>query len=356
MNVISARSPFEIIINETGQTGSKVELFIWNKGTTEPSTATYVMSENIASATQTETNYNISPYILEYINQISVNYSASFVIEQNTDWCFARVKRYKNVSGTFTLLNNILYVGVNGYTEVNQGLNYDIAQGQDFFLLGNSSNNTYKIQYSSLIPYYNFLCVSSLYNDYRITYYSAAGAVLSTSTFLSGTTANYFNYRLPLAYGTSAYCQIEDDISGTLYTIYTEKLEECKYTPVVCSYVNKLGGWQQLTMFKAQTNKVDIQGSKYNLMPSNINYNVYQGQNKSFNINGKQTITCNTGWVYENYNNFITELMLSDTILIDNKPAIIKTQSLQYKTDLLDKNINFTLEFEYSNNLLNNVI
>ena len=48
--------------------------------------------------------------------------------------------------------------------------------------------------------------------------------------------------------------------------------------------------------------------------------------------------------------------MLSDTILINNKPAIIKTQSLQYKTDLLDKNINFTLEFEYSNNLLNNVI
>jgi len=356
MNVISARSPFEIVINETGQTGSKVELFIWNKGTTEPTTPTYTLSENIASATQTETNYNISPYVLEYINQTYVNYLTTPIVENNTDWCFARVKRYKNVSGTYTLLDNILYIGVNGYTSVIDGLNYDIAQSEDYCLLGISSNDTYKIQYNTLIPYYNFLCVSSPYNDYTINYYSASGTLLNINTFRGGTTADYYNYRLPLAYGNSAYCQINDDINGILYTIYTEKLEECKYTPVVCSYVNKLGGWQQLTLFKAQTNKVDIQSSKYNLMQSNVNYNIYIGQNKTFNINGKKTITCNTGWVYEGYNNFITELMLSDTILIDNRPAIIKTQSLQYKTDLLDKNINFILEFEYSNNLINNII
>lgn len=354
MNVISARSPFEIIINETGQTGSKVELFIWNKGTTEPTTATYVMSENIASATQTETNYNVSPYILEYINQIYVNYSTSPIVESNTDWCFARIKRYKNVSGTYTLLANTLYIGVNGFTDIIDGLNYDTADSSDFVLLGNTIG--YKRQYNNTIPYYNFLCTRASANNYIIKYYTASGTLLNSNTFLSGGSIDYYNYRLPLAYNLSSYCEIVSTIDGILYRIYTEKIEECKYTPINVSYVNKLGGWQQLTMFKAQTNKVDIQGSKYNLMPSNINYNIFQGQNKSFNINGKQTITCNTGWVYENYNNFITELMLSDTILIDNKPVIIKTQSLQYKTDLLDKNINFTLEFEYSNNLLNNVI
>lgn len=353
MNVISARSPFEIIINETGQTGSKVELFIWNKGTTEPSTATYVMSENIASATQTETNYNISPYILEYINQINPTTVSTPTVEANDNWCFVRVKRYKNVSGTFTLLNNLLYLGVNAYTEISDNLNYNIAQGLDNVLLANS---TYRVQYFSTIPYYNFLCVSSTYVDYRIIYYTKSGAVLNTNTFLSGAVTNYFNFKLPLVYNNSAYCEIEEDIEGVAYRIYTDKIEECKYTPVTCNFVNKLGGWQQLTLFKAQTNKIDIQGSKYNLMQSNVSYNPLLGQTKSFNINGKQTITCNTGWVYENYNDLIKELMVSDTILINSKPATIKTQSLQYKTDLLDKNINFTLEFEYSNNLLNNII
>ena len=354
MNVISARSPFEIIINETGQTGSKVELFIWNKGTTEPTTATYIMSENIASATQTETNYNISPYILEYINQIYVNYSSTPIVEANNDWCFVRVKRYKNVSGTYTLLSNTLYIGINAYTDIIDGFNTDIADGQDYILLG--SNIGYKLQYYNRVPFYNFLCTRATGIDYLIKYYTAAGSLISSTTFLSGGSTAYYNYRLPLAYNNSAYCEIENTDDGVLYRVYTEAIEECKYTPVICTYVNKLGGWQQLTFFKAQTNKINIQGSKYDLMQTDINYNPFIGQSKSFNINGKQSITCNTGWVYENYNDFIRELMLSDTILIDDKPVIIKSQSLTYKTNLLDKNINFTIDFEYSNSLLNNII
>lgn len=353
MNVISARSPYQIIINETGQTGSKVELFIWNKGTTEPTTPTYVLSNNIASIIQTENNYNISPYVLEYINQINFDDVLTPAVESNTNWCFVRVKRYKNVSGAFTLLNNLLYVGVNGYTEVTDGLNFNIGQNVEGVLLGNP---IYRVQYFDTIPYYNYVCVSSVSNNFKITYYTKSGTVLNTNTFLSASAVNYFNVKLPLVYNNSAYCKIEDDFNGVAYTIYTDKIEECKYSPVPCHFINKLGGWQQLILFKAQTNRIDIKGSKYKLMQQNVNYDPLLGETKSFNINGNQSITCNTGWVYENYNLLIKELMMSDTILIDNKPATIKTQSLQYKTDLLDKNINFTLEFEYSNSLLNNII
>ena len=95
MKLISVRSPYFIIVNEASQVGSKVELFIWNKGTTEPTIPTYIMSENIASVTQTETNYNISPYILEYINQINPTFTSTPVVESNSNWCFVRVKRYK---------------------------------------------------------------------------------------------------------------------------------------------------------------------------------------------------------------------------------------------------------------------
>ncbi|CAB4148645.1 hypothetical protein UFOVP531_15 [uncultured Caudovirales phage] len=356
MNIISARSPYQIIINESGQTGSKVELFVWNKGTTEPTIPTYIMSENIASVTQTETNYNISPYILEYIKQSVSYYNTVPTIESNNNWCFARVKTYKNVSGTFTLLSNILYIGINAYTEVADGLNYNIGDGIDAVLLGTTNNSNNKILYNTLIPSFNFICLSSSTNNYYIKYYSANGTLLNSNTFRTAITPNYYNYKLPLGYSGSSYCIISTDEEGLLYKIYAEQLEECKYTPVNCSYVNKLGGWQQLTLFKAQTNKIDVKGSKYNLMQTDVNYNIYLGQTKSLNINGTQNITCNTGWVYEGYNEFIKELMLSDTILIDNKPATIKTQSLQYKTNILDKNINFTLEFEYSNSLINNIV
>jgi len=356
MKVISARSPYQIIIAESGQTGSKVELFIWNKGTTEPTIPTYILSSNIASATQIETNYNISPYILEYVNQIAPIYSASPTITNNSEWCFVRVKRYKNVSGAFTLLDNNLYLGVNAYTDVAEGLNYSITNDEDFVLLGTSNNLNNKIQYYNNIPSFNFLVKRETANDYLITYFNSAGTSIHSNLFLPSGSTDYFNYKLPLAYNNSAFCEIESDALGVLYRVYTEKIEECKYTPVNCTYVNKNGGWQQITFFKAQTNKIDVQGSKYNLMPSDIYYNTNEGTNKSFNINGKQTITCNTGWVTEGYNNFIKELMLSETILLDTKPVTIKTQSLQYKTNLLDKNINFTIDFEYSDSLINNVI
>ena len=352
MNVISARSPYEIIINEAGQTGSKVELFIWNKGTTEPTIPTYIMSENIASVTQTETNYNISPYILEYINQIAPVYDSTPAIESNTNWCFVRVKRYKNVSGTFTLLNNVLYVGVNAYTEIVDGLNYDFGFGT-FALLGNES---IKVQYYNIVPYYNFLCERLTSFSYYVSYYNAANTLISTTTFLTSGGLDVFNFKIPLAVTNSVKAIIGDTQSGNLIEIKTEKIEECKYTPVLVSYINKLGGWQTLTFFKAQTNSISIKGSEYTLMQPNINYNYQVGQKKSFNLNGKQTIKLNTGWVYENYNELIKQLMLSETVLVDAIPAVVKTQSLTYKTDLKDKNINFEIDFEYSNNLLNDIV
>jgi hypothetical protein len=356
MIVISARSPYQIIINESGQTGSKVELFIWNKGTTEPTIPTYILSSNIASATQTETNYNISPYILEYINHLAPTYGTTPSVESNNDWCIVRVKRYKNVSGAFTLLNDLVYLGVNGFTEVSQGLNFDIANDKNYCVLGYGGTQD-KFQYFNNIPYVNILIRGVRFNEYRVKYYDSNLNLINTNAFLTPlSTGEYFDIRIPIAYNNSVYSIIENNLDGQIFNFATEKLEECKYTPVNVSYVNKFGGWQQITFFKAQTNKIDIQGSKYNLMPSNLAYNSQEGQNKSFNINGKQTITCNTGWVTEGYNTFIKELMLSETILLDTKPVTIKTQSLQYKTNLLDKNINFTIDFEYSDSLINNVI
>lgn len=64
----------------------------------------------------------------------------------------------------------------------------------------------------------------------------------------------------------------------------------------------------------------------------------------------------NTGWIEEIHNETIQELMLSETILLDNKPVTIKTKSNQLKTDLNDKNINYAIDFDYAYNLLNYVL
>ena len=350
MNIISARSPYQVIINEALQTGSKVELFIWNKGTTEPTIATKVLSKDIPSTTQTENSYNISPYILEHITQIAPTAVSVPTVESNTNWCFVRIKRYKNVSGTYTLLDNLLYVGLNAYTDVISGYNFDF--GDDAVLLGES----FKIQYYNTIPYYNFLCDRQIDQSYLISYYNPSNTLISSNTFLTSGAFEIYNFKIPLAVAGSVKCIIQNSSENISYQIETEKLEECKYTPVNCSFINKKGGWQQLTFFKAQSNSVNVKGTEYSLMQQNVNYNYQLGQKKLFNINGTQTVKLNTGWVYENYNELMTQLLLSDTILLNGLPVTLKTQSLTYKTNILDKNINFEIEFEYSNSLINNLV
>ena len=66
--IIYTRSPYFITVDETGQLGSRIELRIWNGTGSAPTNATYTFSKPIASATQIENIYNISPFVKEYID------------------------------------------------------------------------------------------------------------------------------------------------------------------------------------------------------------------------------------------------------------------------------------------------
>jgi hypothetical protein len=75
-----------------------------------------------------------------------------------------------------------------------------------------------------------------------------------------------------------------------------------------------------------------------------------------FNVNGNQSIKLSSGFVPENYSDLIQDLLLSETVLLDGLPVKVKTQSTTLKTSLIDRNINYEIEFDYSFNLINNVI
>jgi hypothetical protein len=47
--------------------------------------------------------------------------------------------------------------------------------------------------------------------------------------------------------------------------------------------------------------------------------------------------------------------MLSEKILIDGKPAKLKTKSTELFKNINTKQINYTLEFEFNYNTINNV-
>ena len=346
MKVIAARSPFIISINEANQVGSKVELFIWHKGETEPTTPTYTLAKSISSTLNRENVYNISQYILESIDVTAPQDSSVPAVEDDNVWCFVKVKRYKLIGTTYTLLDTLEYIGVEGYSNYMDGANSYVSEQSRVLLYNNAITHKYNTRYG----YFNILILGDAEFPLNIDY----DGVASIDLFL--TAGEIYNYKIPFIYDDTFSDRIVLTQEDAFATINVEQICEPKYTPMVCTFINRFGGWQYLTFFKSNSTAIDTKGNDYKLLPSSWNYDPLKGQKHSFNRDGMQTVKANTGWVDESYNELIQDLMLSETILLDDKPVILKTQGTTLKSSLNDKNINYEVEFEYSFSLINNVI
>ena len=379
MKVVNVRSPFIIDVQPygIGHTGSQVIVSIWNEGTTEPlsgDSRRYILSKSNPSSTQKNTYYNISNYVKEYINNIKANYVPYYgALEEYNEWVYFRVAKYwyNNFTSTYELISTTLYIGVNGFNEYTEG--NQVAIDTNILVLSNTNINNYYYSQStyptSTIQYFNLLIdkPTTTTTTIDVKYERIDNVVYSYTHNIAVGFSGIFNIAEPI----SPIKSLNQFINGCKITItytpatgsptilpsfYTYPIEECKYTPVLCDFVNRYGGWQTITFFKAQTNNIAVKGTDYKLTQSAINYNTAIGQFKTFNTNGKQTIKLNTGFVDENYSELITDLLLSETVLLDGKPVTVKTQGSDLKTSLKDKLINYEMEFEYAYNLINDVV
>ena len=371
MEVIFVRSPYFIEVDEASQVESKVEMFIWHKGETEPATPTYTLSKKAASTTQTKNIYNISNYAKEYIDIVSpTTVSGGIVQENNNNWCYVKIKRYKaETIGTYTLLDTTTYFATNGYTNYLDGYN---ALINSTFIPMNvfQQNKEYKYYESGNIdfPYLTFFIdYTNDADDYSVTYSSLESSPTTSDVlFLSGSVETQYLFSIPINEGTLDFidgCKVEILKNDVVIATYIFKAEcETKYNPLRIDYINRFGAWDFITFFKARTQQWEVKNKEYQLLPNDVNYNVLRGESKAFNYEAKQSIKVNTGWVDETYNEFIKDLMTSETILLydyeteTQKPVKLKTMSTDLKTSLQDKMINYQIEFEYNYNQINNVI
>jgi hypothetical protein len=360
MEIIRVRSPYFITVNETSQTSSKIELFIWHKGETEPATPTYTLSKNAPSTTQRANTYNISNYIKENIDIIAPTATNIVAEESAKMWAYCRVKRYATVSGVESLLNNVVYIGLNGYTDYSNGYNFNFPKNNLVLVNGKITRYYYlKTGYSDS-SYFNYFMQETSPNDtIEVRYYDKSNTLIATTSLASD---DDYLYKIPYTRNNvglvnGGYVTIYNVTDADeIETIFSEPLCEPKYKPVVCSYINANGGWQYLTFFKAKSESFESKSKDYNLLPNAVDYNELRGQSKAFNFVATKSIKINTGWVDENYSLLIEELFNSETILLDNLPVKLKATSFELKTSLKDKMINYEIDFEYNYNQINNVI
>lgn len=369
MKVIYARSPYTVVVDEATQTGSKIELRLWHQGDTKPMDATYTFSKSNPDITVISTEYNISPYIKDFITNINPTLDVQVESEDVNMWVKVELKTfYTEDNIDYTEIDTFDFIGVNGFTSYEDGANqtsddtliylvsdqYKILTNQETTVLESSQN----------VPYFNILVdwEANTGEQLNLIYKDLSGAnVFSFTALDDGSSVGIYALKIPYRCEGSAYVNgntVEAQHTGRFsrYTaIVYQTVCESKYTPVRCDFINRYGGWQTIVFFKAKTESFEFKNSEFKTLPSSWDYDKLQGQTKNFNFVATESVILNTGYVAENYINILFDLYASETILLDDKPATLKGKNLPKKTAIKDKMINYTVDFEYSYNLINDV-
>lgn len=145
--------------------------------------------------------------------------------------------------------------------------------------------------------------------------------------------------------------------------IKLKKICEPKYNPISVIFYNKYGALQNLYFSKKSSTTLTTTDSDYDRntldFSGAMSYDIYKHTKRRFNVKGNETITVNSDYIEEEFNDVIKQMLLSEQIWIDDcgtiSPVKIKTSTFQVKTIVNDKLIQYTIEFEYAYDKINNV-
>ena len=344
---IFARSPYIVRIAQATQVGSKLEIFL--SPTTFGGTPTYTLSKLIPSPTNIDTLYDVSPYIREYIKfNLCAAGGNSAVTNPTNERVNVQLKLYWYNGTTYAQVGTTqTHIAFDGYTYYEDLYNKD---------LGNYGLDTGNYYYNPISDAGKIRVTTGASFTARYTNLSTA---VVTSLAVASSTFDIPRVRTANV-NEGNKVEILNAASAVQATWNFYPLEECKYTPVIIDFVNKYGAWQREFFFKASTDNFNVENTEYNLMQTSqfptTFYSGLEGQRKTFNTNAKKSIKVNTGWVKETWKEVLKQIMLSERILIDNKPAKINTKSTELFKHINTKQINYSLDFEFAYDVINSVI
>ena len=212
---IYVRSPYIIEVNETAQLGSKVELYIWNNGTTPPTSPTYTLEKLIPSPTNLSNVYNVSNYVREYITWVAStpNETSTPLAVPNNEWAYIKVVRSKLTISGYSTLDTKTYYAFDGYGYYEQGYNPQLGLVQ--LAPGNyeywyDPNNPGNIPQPFLNRYGMIHLVPT--TNYEVVYTSLADGSTQSFTFNPAVIGpvQKFWYVYPTYSAVGKYCRIQN--------------------------------------------------------------------------------------------------------------------------------------------------
>jgi len=192
----------------------------------------------------------------------------------------------------------------------------------------------------------------------------STGQAIQTNTdiYLPFNTASY----IPINYSTGKITVSTTDtikqIGSPLVTFTIHRVCDSKFGSSKITFLNRFGALQEMYFFHKSSEDITTTSESYkrNIFDyANTNYSSTDHQMQKFNTNATKKTTLNTPFVAEQYNEAIEELMLSEYVWLTQgsvtHPVTPSTKSLRFKTSVNDRLVQYTIQFDHTSSVINNV-
>ena len=160
----------------------------------------------------------------------------------------------------------------------------------------------------------------------------------------------------PSAHDTGDYYDVilKDSGGSVIDTVRYYMVCEPKYTPYQISFINRYGVADFITFFKRSDERGTFVEDKYQKSIYNDGFtapSLQIGKYQSYNVNSRNTLTLNTGFVDQDYDETIKDILMSEYVAVldgSNWVSVVPERgSVEYQKHVNQKLINYTLTFTY---------
>ena len=129
---------------------------------------------------------------------------------------------------------------------------------------------------------------------------------------------------------------------------------EPKYDPVQVAFINRFGVADFITFFKRSDTRGNFTQDSYQKSIYNDGFttpSLEVGKYQSFNVNSRNTLTLNTGFVDQDYDETIEDILMSEYVAVYTNSnwvsAVPNRGSIEYQKSVNTKLINYTMSFDF---------
>ena len=352
---------------------STLNLYCWTgKYNDKPASPQYTITKTNPDSNNT-IRFEVSELIQDYVDLVFTNNYTKGNIKSTCWWEYDKENVYSDL--TYNTIEVKYGIATKGYGYFENGLNSNLSTSKLI------SNEFLYIPENGIIRFPVYVGPTGVTS---VKFYSKSAA---GTEFVSDTKGFNILSNIPSTEDSNDYIRyVESGVKATKIeitstnlniesgviinnttareTIYPVYLDCSKYENYKISFVNKFGAIQDLWFNKKRTDDLNVKRDTFDTStifssPSSVSYNTYDPTTITQDVTSKKSITLNTGYLKDEYNETIRQLMQSEEVWITEGtktlPVAIKDSSFTYKTHLNDKLVNYTVQFDYAFDGINSV-